>query len=616
MLVVGCNLCLAQPNLSAPKNLISSISYCETLNHEDGISDAISCSYQQRDKVKFHQGANVVRWIKLDVQANQNDKVAIYVGPHFLGQVNFYEESKGEWLSQTAGSTISASDSHSLIGGYYFVSSPSEKIHPTFYLRVEGSGLNNLDIRANAWPSSNLRSTDWALGIGLQLGGLILIFLFAAYSYLYTPTATLGRFCLLILSLVLCTLSGSGILAKSLFINTPWLDGVFFLIFLGLRLAFWTWVAQGFLASYHTPSWYKNACNALYFIIGLCLILSLFDQLPIIQPVLLAGFLIAPLIQLIATLKTQHIKTPFRKVLVLGFTGSALLVWLTLIINIFPLNESPLPIYISRMTDFANPLILLSLIGLQNRQTRQDLAEVTRMLTVANLEKEFEKKLLAERGILIDMLTHELKNPLASINLAIGSLNEYFKFEDSTKRRRIENIARSVNSMDSIIERVSFMNALEHKELPVSKTSVCLETLITRIIEVLPEKARISISFDNTQLHHVETDTYFLKIILSNLIDNALKYSPQYSLISIDISSQYIDGRNTLITAVTNEVTEELKPDPSQLFERYYRNPHANAISGSGLGLFLIKRIAQIIGAEVYFKQQNSSVSFSVAFKI
>lgn len=602
---------LALSQTQASLNSFITISHCQSNKSILNIDAALKCEYLPRNQIILEQGANQTHWIKLENNSrNINAPISIYVGPHFLKKIDFYESLNGKWESQVAGSYLSGRDSHAQVGGYQFISKDSSQENSIYYLRVQGSTLNSLDIKADIGLPAHPALTNWGIGIGIQLGGLMIILLFAIYGYLHNPSAVMWRFCLLMLTLLLCTLSGSGITAKYFLADFPWLDGVLFIALLCLRLATWTWVSQGFLINYQAPNWYQYACRIIYAICILCAVLSPFNQLPIIQVILLLGYLVAPFIQLIGVKQTRHINEELKKALVIGFSIASLLMLLAILVNVFPVGDHPLSIYISRMTDFISPLIFLALMTLQNRQVREELANVSKMLTEANLEKEFEQKILEERRILIDMLTHELKNPLASINLAIGSLNEYLKFEDFPKRRRIENIARSVNSMDNIIERVAFMNALDQKGLPITKGSHNLSSIIQSVIDEFPESERIQFTYTN--IGTVEIDLYFLKIIVSNLIDNALKYSSKDSEIFISLYPIQNNDKNQIVFEVRNLISSEIKLDSNQIFKRYYRHPNANATSGSGLGLYLIKKIASIIGVEVIFEQQSPSVIFKI----
>lgn len=586
----------------------SKVIYCPQT--KINIDTAVDCEYLPRGKIHFQQDFDLVKWSKLEIHSPKSSQIAIYISPHFLKQVDLYEKLNGVWVKQTAGSNLTPKDLHNLIGGYYFLSEESNNQDRTFYLRIEGSGLNNLDIKATPWPSINQIPNTWQISIGMQVAGLSLILLFAIFSYLATPTIMMARFSWLMVDLILCILSGSGILAKYLLVANSDLDGALFVIFLSLRVGLWTWVAQAFLLEYQTPRWYKLCCKVLYVFVGIVIISVALPIQPFFQPVLLTCFIAAPIIQLLGALNTKNIERPLKRVLIWGFLGASFLILAALITNIYPFSDKPLPTYISRITDFVNPIILLAIILFQYRRTRVDLIKTREQLFSSNLEKEFEKQLVSERRVLIDMLTHELKNPLASINMAVGTLKKSFKEHDAFAHRRIENISKSVKNMDLVIERVSFMNALDQKNIEPLKSSFLLSDLLYTIVDDFPSDSPLIIQI--TKPINIYTDPQFLKLVLFNLIDNALKYSPKRSEVMIKASENFYEDKKIVLISVTNFIEDHFRPNPKMLFTRYYRHEGANAISGSGLGLSLAKAIANILGAEIQYQDNRDSITFTI----
>ena len=82
-----------------------------------------------------------------------------------------------------------------------------------------------------------------------------------------------------------------------------------------------------------------------------------------------------------------------------------------------------------------------------------------------------------------------------------------------------------------------------------------------------------------------------LTIVLSNLIDNACKYSAPNTPIQVSLELETKDGRDGCLWTICNQVGQAGFPDPEKVFTKYYRSPHARRQSGSGLGLYLVKRL-------------------------
>jgi signal transduction histidine kinase len=87
--------------------------------------------------------------------------------------------------------------------------------------------------------------------------------------------------------------------------------------------------------------------------------------------------------------------------------------------------------------------------------------------------------------------------------------------------------------------------------------------------------------------------------IVGNLLDNAMKYSPSDSVIRIEAQITHRHGRSGAMLRIINAIVDQGAPDPDQAFEKYYRGPRARNHSGTGLGLYLSRRLAQRMGGEL-----------------
>jgi signal transduction histidine kinase len=108
-------------------------------------------------------------------------------------------------------------------------------------------------------------------------------------------------------------------------------------------------------------------------------------------------------------------------------------------------------------------------------------------------------------------------------------------------------------------------------------------------------------------------DEYFFKIIISNLLDNALKYAPKDSLIEIKAGVMpALDGLEQAKLIITNKVGVLGSPDPQKIFKRFYRNPLAQSVSGSGLGLNLVRELSQIQNLKLTVDSNQERVSITL----
>lgn len=222
----------------------------------------------------------------------------------------------------------------------------------------------------------------------------------------------------------------------------------------------------------------------------------------------------------------------------------------------------------------------------------------------ARLQSDFERRLLTERQVLIDMLVHELKNPLASIRLALASLFVPSQAQNAVSARRLHNIQRSIQDMTSVLERCELMNSLEQEQAGTQRSQLDLAALLQDLVNTTAEPQRFRLNLMPTA---IRSQPDFLRLVASNLLENALKYSPPES----DIDVELREG-NTMQLIVRNQVDPDMQPDPHQIFSRYYRHPLAQRVRGTGLGLFLVREICQKMGARIYFEVTPRQVQFTL----
>jgi signal transduction histidine kinase len=222
----------------------------------------------------------------------------------------------------------------------------------------------------------------------------------------------------------------------------------------------------------------------------------------------------------------------------------------------------------------------------------------------------FEHKLKEERKLMVDMLTHELKNPLASISLAIGSLSNIFKDGNSMIERRLRNIDQSVRSMDAVIERCNLMNQLDQSALTYNAERIDLRQAIEEVLQRSGQRTRVALSIDSSS--YVVTDLQFFQMIVSNLIDNALKYSPDTTTVHVCVHREKCESPEQLIIEVSNQISAKGAPDPKLVFTRFYRHTMAHDTSGSGVGLYLAQTLARLMGGRIVYEPTPGHVVFRV----
>lgn len=207
-----------------------------------------------------------------------------------------------------------------------------------------------------------------------------------------------------------------------------------------------------------------------------------------------------------------------------------------------------------------------------------------------------------EQANFISMLAHELKTPLSVIRMTLNT-----SALASTGEARIE---RAVREMHDVIERCLQADRLESGMLNAHFARVDLNALLRNIRDETGAPERIVLEVE--PLSPCNTDAQLLHTILTNLVDNALKYGKSGESIRLDAYPEKRKGHSGVTFTVTNVPGAAGFPDSRQLFRKYYRAPAAHAKTGSGLGLHLAEGLAHMLGGELRYAPENDTVKFQL----
>ena len=224
--------------------------------------------------------------------------------------------------------------------------------------------------------------------------------------------------------------------------------------------------------------------------------------------------------------------------------------------------------------------------------------EKQRLLELAEIEVSKERAQREEQANFLKMLAHEMKTPLSVVRMAVGS--------KALPANTHEVVERAVTDMDGIIERLLQVERLEDESIDIQQQSIDLLEMVKALSLSLPEGNRIHLLMQDRV--SIESDPQLVRVILSNLLENALKYSPEGSSVTISLEN---DGSQVFIE-VENTIGSAGIPDPEQVFKKYYRSALAHQRTGSGLGLYLVKSLVTLLRGRIEYLPEAKSVCFMV----
>ncbi len=207
-----------------------------------------------------------------------------------------------------------------------------------------------------------------------------------------------------------------------------------------------------------------------------------------------------------------------------------------------------------------------------------------------------QKKISEMKSDFINNMTHEFKTPIATISLAADTITNPKVINDETSIRHFIGMIKKENSrMNKKVETILQIASLDKKEIEFRFDNVSIHTIIEHAIETIEiqvhqRKGKINL-YLNAEKPDIYGDYEHLTNLVSNFLDNAIKYSPGEPEITV-ITKNCEKG---LILSVEDKGIGMSKTVQSKIFERFYRQSSGNVhdVKGFGLGLNYARSIIE-----------------------
>lgn len=212
------------------------------------------------------------------------------------------------------------------------------------------------------------------------------------------------------------------------------------------------------------------------------------------------------------------------------------------------------------------------------------------VLKIYNTRKK-ENELSRLQSNFLLSVTHELKSPLASVKLQLQTLQKH-KLDEETRNSLLQKAIADNERLLRLIDNILLASGAENEPRLLNKTKVNLNELLYKLHEEVFAKSKSRITITSETNHFVEADEQVLSIILSNLIENALKYSPENTHVEINIKP----SSHSAILTIKDNGPGIPDAEKQRVFEKFYRlgNEETRNAKGTGLGLYIVKNLCDL----------------------
>lgn len=230
----------------------------------------------------------------------------------------------------------------------------------------------------------------------------------------------------------------------------------------------------------------------------------------------------------------------------------------------------------------------------------------------------FEEEIDRMKSEFISLASHQLRTPLSAVKTYSHMLADgYMGKVTPTQKKSLHTIIAATNRMNELISTLLNISRIESGTIAVRPKSLKVEAVVEEVLRELTLMAAdksiaMTLKITGSASTTITTDSLILKEILTNLVSNGIKYTPDGGKITIAIRPRLSD----VTISVTDTGWGIPKDVQDQIFSKFFRAPNIvrRETTGTGLGLYLVKGLVELLGGRIWFKsEEQNGTTFSLA---
>jgi len=563
-------------------------------------------------------------WIKLRISPSSSTSseattargsdsaVVLRAGLLALDSIELYEQVDGEWVKQHRGDKVKQKYASCQDDFHCFELRSDPKLPIDLFLKIQTTTITTVVLEAVSVRDLPALVANRMVTLVSTLAVAAALLMIGVLFFVVERSSLVATFCAYQISVALLTFVSTGLVVRVFEEASPELINTLNQYLLSIRAIFTVLLGYVLLQPYKLHAYYRQA---MWLLAAMCLVSMYFvisDQFSNSSRLNIAIYVICFLVQIFGAATAQNISKLLRWITLIGYVIFEIILLGSILtaFNLYPEISHSTPLFMQSLGDWRLNggrvgIFLFAILIIQVFDRRRISNETLQEFKLEAAKSAAQRERLMERQSMIDMLTHELKNPLGTIRFAIASLKRNVSI-DSESLQRVKRIDDSVQRMNELIEHVALSNKIDRFDTNQVKESVDIAELI-----------EVSIGdYDDIRIFRLEvehglcipTNRLMLSLILQNLISNAYKYHVPTDTVLI---KAYVQN-NTAVIEVSNTIDLHKSPDQSKLFHAYYRHDNVQEQPGMGLGLSLSMSAAEKINAHIEFSQERNLVVFSL----
>ena len=208
----------------------------------------------------------------------------------------------------------------------------------------------------------------------------------------------------------------------------------------------------------------------------------------------------------------------------------------------------------------------------------------------------------------VAIIAHEVRTPLSTITIAAENSINYFK--NHLPEESARNIILASGRIENVIAKAVDADISEITKFTARPEEISLQPFLEKLIKATSDPDRIRLECPSSPI--ITTDPYLFGTAVSNLLDNAIKYSSMNTPVRLVAQEDSRYGRQGIAIACENWIDPPHAPDASRLFSKYYRLSSVSFQPGMGLGLWFSKLMIDTLSGTIEPRIEPSRVTFQL----
>lgn len=475
------------------------------------------------------------------------------------------------------------------------------------FLRVQTHSTRQIAVEVLSMEELLRQEQGQQFVTSLYLGLILILMFWGLAHWLFTREAVMGAFGLKQLAAWVYALSALGYARVYWPTHWPahWLDGttsLFSVLAVSAAIYFHLLLIREF-----DPHPWLARLHALMLGLLPVKLLLLFgtDMTSLALRINMTEVLVAPFLFFVSVCRARGWQKEHRsaqpqigRAVVIGFYGMLVVILLAASLPGLGLSEGgEIALYLAQVHGLVTAFLIMLMLQYRNHVRQKQQRETLIALERSQIQAKQERAVREDQQKLLAMLAHELKTPLATLQMRVH--------HDTPGSHAMR---RAIRDMNGVIERCLQMAQWGDRQLQAQLEPVDLASVVEEAVAACAQPDRVDIQGPMDRAF--QTDRQLLFIVLSNLLENACKYSAPDSPITL----QSVPGRASVTLEVSNWPGTAGWPEPTHLFEKYHRGLQARRQAGTGLGLYLTRHLMEILGGSVSYQPDPQCIRFVLSF--